>query len=151
LGGCVFKLEGQHTIAAGRERVYQALVDAGVLQRSIPGCQRLEKTGENSYSATLTAGVGAIKGAFSGNLRLEEMTPPQRYRIRVEGMGQPGFMKASGEVNLTEQEGGTLVEYWGEIQVGGLIAAAGQRMLQATGRMMVSKFFTAIEDELRAK
>jgi len=135
-------------MAASRERVFQTLTDPAVLQRAIPGCERLEKTGDNSYSATLTAGVGSIKGSFTGEVRLEEVTPPGRYRLRVEGKGQPGFIKASGEVNLKPQDSGTRVEYTGEAQVGGLIAAVGQRMLQATGSMMAKKFFSAIEAEI---
>jgi len=138
-------------MAAARERVFQTLIDPAVLQRAIPGCERLEKTGENSYNATLTAGVGSIKGSFTGEVRLEEVTPPSRYRLRVEGKGQPGFIKATGEVNLKPQDSGTRVEYTGEAQVGGLIAAVGQRMLQATGRMMATKFFSAIESEVEGK
>ncbi|HWP44118.1 MAG TPA: SRPBCC domain-containing protein, partial [Blastocatellia bacterium] len=67
------KIEGTHELHASRERVYQALTDPVVLQRCIPGCERLEKTGENSYSATLRTGVGSIKGVFTGSVQLEDM------------------------------------------------------------------------------
>jgi uncharacterized protein len=145
------KIVGTHELRAKRERVFQALVDPAVLQRCIPGCERLEKTGENSYSATLRAGVGSIKGLFTGNIRLEDMQPPSRYRIVVEGKGQPGFLKGSGDLALEEVDGLTVVNYAGEVQVGGTLAGVGQRMIQGAAKMMASQFFTAIEAEAKTE
>lgn len=145
------KIEGKHEIHAKRERVYQALVDPAVLQRCIPGCERLEKTGENTYSTTMRAGVGSIKGVFTGNVRLEEMQPPAHYRIVVDGKGQPGFLKGSGELDLEEVAGETVVNYKGDVQVGGTIAGVGQRMIQGAAKMMATQFFTAIEAEAKTE
>ena len=51
------KLSGEATIAAPVERVYAALNDPAVLVRTIPGCQRLEQTGPDTFKATVAAGV----------------------------------------------------------------------------------------------
>lgn len=141
------KIEGTQTLRAPRERVYQALVDPEALQRCIPGCEKLERTGENTYAATLRAGVGAIKGDFQSTVRLEDMRPPEHYRIVVDGKGGPGFLKGSGDLDLEESDGGTVIKYTGDIQVGGPIAGVGQRMIQGTAKMMASQFFTALEAE----
>ena len=142
------KIEGTHELSAPRGRVFAALVDPAVLQRCIPGCERLERTGENAYATTLRAGVGSIKGLFQGNVRLEDVRAPEHYRIVVDGKGQPGFLKGSGELELEEREGGrTLVRYAGDVQVGGTIAGVGQRMIQGAAKMMASQFFTALEAE----
>ncbi len=141
------KIEGTHEIQAPRERVFQAMIDPAVLQRCIPGCERLEKTGENSYEATLRAGVGSIKGVFKGTVRLEEIQPPTHFRMIVEGKGSPGFLKGTGDLNLEEQGAGTLIKYAGDVQVGGTIASVGQRMIQGSAKMMASQFFTALEAE----
>ncbi|HWN99669.1 MAG TPA: carbon monoxide dehydrogenase subunit G [Blastocatellia bacterium] len=143
------KIEGTHLLQASRERVYQALIDPAVLQRCIPGCEKLEKTGENSYSAILRTGVGSIKGVFTGHVKLEDMTPPSHYRIVVDGKGQPGFLKGSGDLDLEDQVGATLIKYSGEVQIGGAIAGVGQRMIQGAVKMMAGQFFTAIEAEAK--
>jgi len=145
------KIEGTQELHAKRERVFQALIDPAVLQRCIPGCERLEKTGENAYSATLRAGVGSIKGVFTGNVRLEDVRPPTHYRIVIDGKGQPGFLKGSGDLDLEERDGATVVNYKGEAQVGGTIASVGQRMIQGAARMMATQFFTAISAEAEAE
>src|SRR2546425_4947729 len=143
------KLEGTHQLHASRQRVYQSLIDPAVLQRCIPGCERLEKTGNNTYAATIRAGVGSIKGLFNGNVRLEDMRPPEHYRIVVDGKGSPGFLKGSGDLDLQEEDGVTIIKYVGEIQVGGTIASVGQRMIQGTAKMMATQFFTALEAEAK--
>ena len=145
------KIEGTHELHASPPRVYHTLIDPVVLQRCIPGCERLEKTGENAYSTTLRAGVGAIKGLFTGNVRLEDMNPPHHFRMMVDGKGQPGFLKGAGDLDLEERNGVTIVSYTGEVQVGGTIASAGQRMLQGAVKMMTTQFFTAIEAEARTE
>ncbi|HLE62712.1 MAG TPA: SRPBCC domain-containing protein, partial [Pyrinomonadaceae bacterium] len=67
------KIEGTHEIGASRQRVYQSLIDPEVLRRCIPGCERLESTGENVFAATIRAGVGSIKGLFNGSVKMEDM------------------------------------------------------------------------------
>lgn len=141
------KLEGTSQLNALRERVYQSLTTPEVLQRCIPGCERLEKTDENTFAVTIRAGVGSIKGVFTGRVKIEDMRPPEHYRIVVEGKGTQGFLKGSGDLDLEAQNESTMINYTGEIQVGGTIAGVGQRMIQATAKMMATQFFTALEAE----
>ena len=143
------KIEGTQELHAPRERVFSLLTDQGVLQRCIPGCESLEKIDENAYTVTIKAGIGAIKGTFKGNVRLEDMRVPEHYRIGVDGKGGPGFVKGSGDFDLEEREGMTLIKYAGEMQVGGLIAGVGQRMIEAAAKMMAARFFTALEAEAK--
>src|SRR5687767_15724707 len=145
------KIEGTQTLSAPRERVYQALIDPEVLQRCIPGCEKLELTEENTYTATLRAGVGAIKGNFQSTIRLEDMRPPEHYRIVVEGKGGPGFLKGTGDLDLEESEATTVIKYTGDVQIGGPIAGVGQRMIQGTARMMLTQFFGALEAEAKTQ
>ena len=145
------KIEGTHEVRAARERVWQALVDPEVLRRCIPGCERLEKTGEDAYAATLRTGVGAIKGVFNGNVKLEDMRAPEHYRIVVDGRGQPGFLKGAGDLDLEEKEGVTLVRYAGDVQVGGTLASVGQRMIQGAAKMMTTQFFASLEAEAQVR
>ncbi|MFN2493286.1 MAG: carbon monoxide dehydrogenase subunit G [Pyrinomonadaceae bacterium] len=141
-------IQGTHHLNAPIDRVYRSLINAEVLQRCIPGCERLEKSGENEYSATIGAGVGAIKGVFTGIVRLENMRPPEHYRIAVQAKGTPGFVKGFGDFDLQPDGEGTLIKYSGDLQVGGMIASVGQRLIQGTAKMLASRFFTKLEEEV---
>jgi carbon monoxide dehydrogenase subunit G len=141
------KLEGKQTIHAPRERVFAALNDPAILQKCIPGCESLEKTGDNQYTAKISAGVGSIKSKFTATVTISDVVLPSHYKLTVEGKGQPGFAKGSGDLELAEQDGGTEIQYAGEVNVGGMLASVGQRMIQATGNMLAGKFFKALEEE----
>ena len=143
------KIEGTQELHAQRDRVYSALTDPEVLRRCIPGCESLEKTAEDTYSATLKAGVGSIKGTFKGEVRLEDMRPPEHYRIVVEGKGAIGFAKGSADFDLEEKNGVMVIKYSGELQIGGTIARVGQRMIQGAAKMMASRFFVALEAQVK--
>jgi carbon monoxide dehydrogenase subunit G len=114
----------------------------------MPGCEKIEPSAEpNSYDITLTVGIGAIKGVYAGKIRLEDIQPPSHYKMIVEGKGSPGFVKGEGELDLTEADGTTTISYRGDIQIGGMLASVGQRMIQSSSKMIIGQFFTAIEAE----
>lgn len=141
------KIEGSHAIKAPRILLYRLMIDPEILRRCVPGCQSLEAAGDGSYKMTLKAGVGSIKGNFTGSIKLEEMREPEHYKMVVDAKGSAGFLKGEGSIDLIEQGEETLVNYTGETSVGGTIAGVGQRMVQSTSKMMAGQFFAAIEAE----
>ena len=145
------KIEGTQKIEAPRDRVFAALVNPAVLEKCIPGCEQMEKTAENQYKARLTAGVGPVKGSFNATISLEQIVPPEHYKLVVEGKGQPGFVKGSGELNLKDAGSATEIQYTGEVNVGGLIASVGQRMIQSTANLLAGRFFKALESEVKTQ
>lgn len=144
------KVEGSHTIKAPRELLYQLLIDPEILQRCVPGVQSLEVADDGSYKITLKAGVGSIKGVFAGSIKLDEAREPEHYKMIVDAKGAPGFLKGEGSIDLTEQGEETLVNYSGDVSVGGTIASVGQRMVQSTAKMMAGQFFAAVGAEAGA-
>jgi uncharacterized protein len=143
-------IEGTHKVDAPQDRVFAALVDPAVLQRCIPGCEQMEKTGDNQYQARLTVGVGPVKGVFTATVSLEEITAPRHYKLIVEGKGQPGFVKGTGSLDLDAEGESTSIHYTGEVHLGGLLASVGQRMIQATSNMLAGRFFSSLAEEAKA-
>jgi hypothetical protein len=90
-------------------------------------------------------GIGSVKGTYTGQVKLTDKQPYSSYKMLVEGKGGPGFVKGEGVLTLQEQEENTLVSYQGDAQVGGTIASVGQRMVQASAKMIIGQFFTALD------
>ncbi len=145
------KIEGSSDIPAPREKVWAAFLDPQMLAQALPGCEKLEAIGPNEYKATMKVGVAAIKGTFEGKVKLSDLEPPNRYRMAVEGSGGPGFVRGDAGMQLSDVEGGTKVSYDADVQVGGLIASVGQRMLGGVTKMMLDQFFTRMTDLLTSK
>jgi carbon monoxide dehydrogenase subunit G len=141
-------LDGTHHFSAPRDRVWAALTDPAVLARATPGCERLDPVGPDEFEATLSVGVAAVKGVYQGKLVMLDKKPLESYTLRVEGSGRPGFVKGEGRLTMAEENGGTRVTIKGEAQVGGVIAAVGQRLLGAASRMLMEQFFSALEAEI---
>ena len=135
------KLEGSHDIPVPRQRVWEAFLDPEQLRQAIPGCEKLEAVGNDEYKATMKIGVAAVKGTFEGKVRLSDKKPPDSYRLAVEGSGGPGFIRGDTVITLSDVDGGTRVSYSADVQVGGLIAGVGQRMLGGVSKMMADQFF----------
>jgi carbon monoxide dehydrogenase subunit G len=135
------RIEGASDIPAARDRVWAAFLDPATLAQAIPGCERLEPIGPEEYQATMTVGVGPIKGTFEGKVRLSDREPLHRYRMALEGSGSPGFVRGEATMEFAEVDGGTRVAYQADVQVGGLIASVGQRMLGGVSKMMLDQFF----------
>jgi carbon monoxide dehydrogenase subunit G len=144
-------LEGTHRFNAPRDRVWAAFNDPAVLARATPGCERLDPVGPDEFDATLAVGIASVKGVYQGKLSLADRKAPESYTLRVEGSGRPGFVKGEGRLTLVEEDGGTRATIRGEAQVGGVIAAVGQRLLGAAARMLLEQFFSALDAEVDKK
>lgn len=137
----MMKISGSYAIKAPRAKVWERLIDPESLARSIPGCKQLEQTKPNHYKARLEVNIASIKGGYDGEVRLTELSPPSHFRMSLEGQGKRGHLKGTGELNLEENEETTTINYAGDLQVGGLIASVGQRLVLAAAKKFALQFF----------
>jgi uncharacterized protein len=145
------KVTGEATLHAPIDRVWDALNDPAVLVRTIPGCERLEATGPDAYSMTVTAGVASIRGTYSGEVKLHDQQPPGSFVMSASGAGAPGTVSTEVQVRLSEVDGATRLTYDADAVVGGMIGGVGQRMLAGVAKKLAGEFFTAVDDVLTGK
>jgi hypothetical protein len=141
-------ISGSYTFNAPPDRVWDLLMDPAVLSSCIPGCDRFEPDGENRYNVTLTVGLAAITGTYSGTVVLTDKIPHTSYRLVVEGQGRPGFVKGSSTIALRAQGSTTEVDVTGTVQTGGPIARLGQRLIGGVAKMMLDRFFGCLQAKL---
>lgn len=141
------KLNGERTLPGTPEQIWKMLLDPDVLVSAIPGCEKLEKVGEDHYEGVIMAKVGSIQSQYTTTFKIADKNPPHSYRLNVKGQGSAGFVQADVKMELTPAEGGTQMHYSGDANVGGRIAQVGQRMVNATAETMTEKGF----DNLHAR
>lgn len=141
------KIAGTAQVPFPPERAYDLMQDPVLLAKAIPGCESLLKTGENEYTIKMKMVLASLSGAFDGKVSLTEPNRPHSFRMVVEGTGKIGFMKGDGLLRLTANEQGTEVAYDGDAQIGGKIAAVGNRMIDMTARMLIKRFFEKLSAE----
>ncbi|HEV2797832.1 MAG TPA: carbon monoxide dehydrogenase subunit G [Nocardioides sp.] len=139
------KFTGENVLDAPVEQAWDALLDPAVLVRTIPGCERLEATGENAYAMTVTAGVASIKGTYAGSCELRDLVEHESLVMKLDGAGAPGTIGATVNVRFTPEGSTTRVSYDADAVVGGMIGGVGQRMLTSVSRRMAGEFFGNVD------
>ena len=141
------KISGSYTLPLPQERAYSVMQDPAMLARAIPGCEGLEQIGPDEYRMKMKMALASLSGAFEGKVKITESNPPSSFRLVVEGTGKIGFVKGDGLLKLTPSGEGTEVAYEGDAQIGGTMAAIGQRLIDGTSKMMIKKFFEKLAAE----
>jgi carbon monoxide dehydrogenase subunit G len=143
------KISGSNVIDQPVDKVWDALLDPRVLVATIPGCERLEATGDHQYAMTVTAGVAAIKGTYNGSCALSDLQEHRSLVMRLSGAGAPGTVDATVNVAFSEPAPGqTQIAYDADAVVGGMVGGVGQRMLSSVSKRMAGEFFGNVGQEI---
>ena len=133
-------------IPAPRDAVYKALNDVDVLKTCIPGCEELDREGENELVAKVTLKVGPVKARFGGRVTLDSSKAPDAFSLAGEGDGGvAGFAKGGADVELIEDGDQTILRYTAKAETGGKIAQLGGRLILSTAKKLSKQFFGTFE------
>jgi hypothetical protein len=143
------KVQGTYLLPGSPQQVWDLLNDPARLAKCLPGCEKLEAVAPDRYKVGIKFALAAFSGSYSGAVELAEKKPLKSMHMRVEGKGVPGFMKGEGTLILAAKGTATEVRYAGEVQVGGLIAAVGQRMIESAAKRIVQQFFESAAEQLQ--
>jgi uncharacterized protein len=137
-----FTMTGEIQLNAPRQVVWEKLNDPEVLKACVPGCEQLDKLGDNEFQAVSVMKVGPVKARWKGKIKLSDLDPPNGYKITGEGEGGvAGFAKGGANVHLADKDGGTLLKYDVDAQIGGKLAQLGQRLIAGAAKKMADEFF----------
>jgi hypothetical protein len=140
-------MTGEVDLPAPRAVVWARLNDPAVLKACIPGCQSLERVGENELEAVAKVKIGPVSATFKGKVTLSDIDPPNGYTISGEGQGGiAGFAKGGAKVRLADHGTGTRMTYDVDAQVGGKIAQLGARLIDGVSKRLADQFFTAFAE-----
>lgn len=144
LGGSL-QGEGSTLLSALPGEVWRRLLDPEVLAAVIPGCRKMERAGANGFEAEVSIGVAGIRGVYAAKIRISEQTAPQSMRMEFRAQGRLGNGRGSALVALAAEGSGTRLSYRYGADVGGTVAAVGNRMLGSVTGVLIGQFFKAFE------
>ena len=143
------KVSGTELMHAPPSTVWAALTDPAVLVDAIPGCQRLERAGQDSYRFTIEAGLASLRGVYTGDVTLSDQRQPGSFRLTATATGGPGTVSLSVRFRLTGTgEASTELAYDADGEVSGMLASAGQRLVASVARRMAGEFFSSVDNHL---
>ena len=143
------ELTDRYTLPVDRQAVWNALNDPDVLKGCIAGCEKFERTGDDTFACTVMASVGPVKARFTSKVTLSEIDAPNGYTLNFDGQGgAAGFGKGTARVALNDEVGGITLTYKANAQVGGKLAQVGSRLIDAAAKKMAGDFFTKFSAQL---
>ena len=146
-------VQGEHTFRAPRNTVWELLQDPEVLAKALPGGQDLRQTEDDKYVGKMNVGIGPVTAAkFDVTVQLKDKVAPERFAMEIDGRGKLGFTRGKATVELVDaKDGGTVMKYQAELQIGGKIASIGQRLLDSVSKMMTKNGLEALNHEIEAR
>jgi len=138
------ELKGSYQFDKTIDETWQLLMDTRALAACLPGCDTFEAIGEDRYRIVLAARIAAVSGSFEGTVQIVDKQPPSSYRLIVDARGRPGFARGECDVTLVQDGAEVRVDVAGTAQIGGLVAQIGQRLVGATAKMMMDRFFACL-------
>ena len=145
------KLSGSYQINLEKQKVWEALNDAEILKKSIPGCEKFIKNSDTEFTAKATNKIGPFNASFTGDIQLKEINAPNSYIIEGSGNSSVGFASGEAKVKLEDSERGTKLSYEVEANVGGKIAQIGSRLIDMTAKKMADVFFNKFSELISSK
>jgi len=146
------EMQATRQLAVTQQQAWDALNDPEVLKACIPGCDKVEASGDNQYAIGMALKIGPVSARFSGKITLSDLQPPHSYTIVFEGQGgAAGFGKGQAQVALTPNQAGCELAYTVAATVGGKIAQLGQRLVDGTARSLAEEFFKRFDDTMRQR
>ena len=145
------KLSGSYQINLEKQKVWEALNDPKILQKTIPGCEEFKKNSDTGFTATATNKIGPFNASFTGDIELKDLDPPNSYKIVGSGNSSVGFASGEALVSLEDSGEGTKLTYAVEANVGGKIAQVGSRLIDMTAKKMADIFFGKFSELISTK
>lgn len=145
-------MQAARQLAVSQQQAWDALNNPEVLKLCIPGCDKVDATGDNQYAIGMALKIGPVSAKFTGKINLADIVPPESYTISFEGQGgAAGFGKGNAQVKLTPNEGGCELAYTVHASVGGKVAQLGQRLIDGAAKSMAEDFFKRFDDEMQRR
>ena len=145
-------MQASRQLAVTQQQAWDALNDPQVLKLCIPGCDKVEATGDQQYAVGMALKIGPVSAKFSGKITLSDIVPPSSYTITFEGQGGPaGHGKGNAQVKLTPNDAGCELAYTVHAQVGGKVAQLGQRLIDGAAKGMAEDFFKRFDEEMQRR
>ena len=143
-------MQGSRQLAITQQQAWDALNDPAVLKACIPGCDKVEATGENQYAIGMGIKIGPVSAKFAGKITLGDIVAPESYSINFEGQGgAAGFGKGNSAVKLVPNAQGCELHYTVHASVGGKIAQLGQRLIDGVAKSMAEDFFKRFDEAMQ--
>ncbi len=144
-------LEGSFDTPASRKAVWDFLLNPQDIAPCIPDVQSLDVTSPDSFKAKVKVGLSLVRGTVDFDFRIADKVPPSSAKLIGSGRGVGSTMEIQTVFTLDELGSGTKVGWAADVNVGGIMAGLGSKLLDSTSAKMVQQVVGNITNKLKAR
>jgi uncharacterized protein len=140
------KIEGSFNVRAPIERVWTLITDPDQVATCLPGCEKVEVTGPNTYKASIKVALGPIKTTFDVIVELTEQQAPSFAASLTRGDegGRASTLTARSELRLKALDAdNTEVSYSSDVSIFGRLGRYGLGMMKKKAESLAGDFAKA--------
>lgn len=142
---------GRYRIAASRAAVWAALNDTEVLKAAIPGCHRIDWSGDSALDLEIKVNLGVVHPIFKGGLTLSNIMPARHYTLSGKGKGGLlGLAEGSADIVLSDLEDDTLLVFHANGGASGQIMRLGKAIIGNSAQKVIDGFFERFGEAMGA-
>jgi uncharacterized protein len=134
-------------------QVWALLSDPRKVAACVPGAKITEQVDEKTYKGTISVKVGPSSTDYKGELEIVRLDP-LNHEIEILGKGQDVRGRGSASMKLTGklhslENGGTEVASVSEVNVVGILAQMGSRVISEVSNIMFAAFTKNFQAQLQ--
>ena len=119
-------------------------MDPVIVGECIPGLRTFTARSLDSYDVDIALRVGIVHATYKGTLEIADKTPPSSYRMIVRGVGVQTNLTGEVVITLAAEDGATTLTFDADVQVTGVLARAGQRLMTNVAKGQITRFFQCL-------
>ena len=138
------KIEKTFQVPEPAERVWAILSDPRKVATCVPGAQITGQVDEKTYRGAISVKVGPSVTNYKGDVQIVRLDAPA-HEIEILGKGQDVRGRGSASMKMTGRlralpDGGTEVASVSEVNIVGILAQMGSRVIAEVSNIMFDQF-----------
>jgi carbon monoxide dehydrogenase subunit G len=143
------KVEGERAFDAPREAVWRVLNDPAAMAAMMPGVESFDVQDEHHWRANVKIPLGLGALGMSMNMEKIEEREPEFARLAIKGNGVGAILSMNTAFNLSEDGGGTKMDWEADVRIAGPVGSMGQRVLQPIVNQQVQNVLAALDEQVK--
>jgi carbon monoxide dehydrogenase subunit G len=143
------RVAGERAFTAPREAVWRVLNDPASMAAMMPGVESFDVQDDRHWRANVKIPLGL--GALGMTMDMEkiEEREPEFARLAIKGNGVGAILSMNTAFNLSEEGGGTKMDWEAEVRIAGPVGSMGQRVLQPIVNQQVQHVLGALDEQVQ--
>jgi carbon monoxide dehydrogenase subunit G len=143
------RVAGERAFTAPREAVWRVLNDPASMAAMMPGVESFDVQDDRHWKANVKIPLGL--GALGMTMDMEkiEEREPEFARLAIKGNGVGAILSMNTAFNLSEEGGGTKMDWEAEVRIAGPVGSMGQRVLQPIVNQQVQHVLGALDEQVQ--